>query len=307
MRGFDVCIVMVSLSIAGSPAVAQQPAPAKPAPVQRPAPSRPRPAPAPQAAGMTNADVVKMVKAGLGESVIVLSIRQAPKRSFTLSADALVELKSAGVSDSIIRVMLDPTSTAAAAEAPSAPAPSAATPSAATTVAAGSGASVEDKGPAPSRPGSTQPGIYLEIDGKVTMISSSVVTKGKPGGVVKNAATLGLKGVDIKSMIDGSKSEIRTKATSPAFLFRGDLFKPNDYALVSVEAKEDRRELKTGKVGLFGRVKSEVDKNDMVAVKLSKMEDGLWRVVPEKAMTTGEYAFVVATALPERVWSFGID
>jgi hypothetical protein len=75
-------------------------------PPARPAARVPTP---PVAAGLTNADVVKMTKAGLNESLIIASIRNAEKRAFSLNADGLVELKAAGVSDNVVLVMLDPT------------------------------------------------------------------------------------------------------------------------------------------------------------------------------------------------------
>jgi hypothetical protein len=154
---------------------------------------------------------------------------------------------------------------------------------------------------------SRESGIYIEIESKLVTISSTVIDKGSPSGVMANAASLGFKGVDIKSKIAGAQSELRIRSANPEFLFRGDSFKPNEYALVKMETKDERRELKTGKVGMFGRVKSEMDKDAMIKTRFSKVEDGLWRVSPEKALKAGEYAFVLATAVPERVWSFGIE
>ncbi len=65
--------------------------------------------------------------------------------------------------------------------------------------------------------------------------------------------------------------------------------------------KEDGRELKTGKVGLLGRTKSQMDKDALVKLRSEKVEDSLWRVVPEETVKASEYAFVVSAALPERV------
>ena len=161
---------------------------------------------------------------------------------------------------------------------------------------------------AQSPPSTTEPGIYAEIEGATTMISSTVVDKASPGGVMSNAASFGFKGIDIKATIAGSKSTMRlTAAKHSEFVFRGDSFKPNEYALVKLETKDDRRELKTGKVGMFGRTKSEVDKDAMVKVTFTKVEENLWKVAPAGALQPGEYAFVLSTALPERVWSFGVE
>lgn len=68
---------------------------------------------------LTNDGVVKMVKAGLPEAVIVQKIRSSEKK-FDTSTDALVKLKSNGVPDRVIEAMMG----APAAAAPSAAAPS---------------------------------------------------------------------------------------------------------------------------------------------------------------------------------------
>ena len=67
-----------------------------------------KPAPAPASTAMTNADVVKLVKAGLGDDIIVSAIRSSKERKFKLDADGLVQLKSDGVPDRVIAVMLNP-------------------------------------------------------------------------------------------------------------------------------------------------------------------------------------------------------
>ena len=53
----------------------------------------------------TNADVIKMAKAGLDDSTIVLAIQQHPAQ-YDTSADALVDLKTQGVSQAVINAML---------------------------------------------------------------------------------------------------------------------------------------------------------------------------------------------------------
>lgn len=53
---------------------------------------------------MTNESIVKMVKAGLSQSVIVESIQQRPG-TYALSPEDLIALKTAGVSDGVITAM----------------------------------------------------------------------------------------------------------------------------------------------------------------------------------------------------------
>lgn len=75
---------------------------------------------------LTNDGVVKMVKAGLPESVIIQKIRTS-ERKFDTSTDALIKLKGAGVPDKIIEAMMAPAGPATAAAPPSPPAASKAT------------------------------------------------------------------------------------------------------------------------------------------------------------------------------------
>jgi hypothetical protein len=64
----------------------------------------PRQAQVPPAA-LTNADVIKMVRAGLPESTIVAAIGASPT-SFDISPDGLIAVKSAGVAQAVMEAMI---------------------------------------------------------------------------------------------------------------------------------------------------------------------------------------------------------
>ena len=75
---------------------------------QNPQPNRPGNPPSQrgtQPGGITNADVIKMVKAGLPDSAIVASIQSGQPR-FDLSPDGLLALHQAGVSQHVLDVMM---------------------------------------------------------------------------------------------------------------------------------------------------------------------------------------------------------
>jgi outer membrane lipoprotein SlyB len=57
------------------------------------------------AAPMTNDDVIKMVKGGLGEATVIQAI-DAAEAGFDTSPDGLVRLKQGGVSDAVIQKIL---------------------------------------------------------------------------------------------------------------------------------------------------------------------------------------------------------
>lgn len=72
---------------------------------------------------MTNADILKLVAAGLSESVIITSIRQAPIKDFDLTVTGLIALKKAHVSEGVIAAMQEKATPIASAPAPGSPAP----------------------------------------------------------------------------------------------------------------------------------------------------------------------------------------
>lgn len=55
---------------------------------------------------LTNDDIAKMARAGLSTSIIITTVETAPAVAFDVSPAGLIELKSAGVEDSIIEAML---------------------------------------------------------------------------------------------------------------------------------------------------------------------------------------------------------
>jgi outer membrane lipoprotein SlyB len=75
------------------------------------------------AAPMTNDDVIKMVKGGLGEATVIQAINAA-EAGFDTSPDGLVKLKQGGVNDTVIqRIIARKSAAPAAATAAAQPAP----------------------------------------------------------------------------------------------------------------------------------------------------------------------------------------
>ena len=56
---------------------------------------------------LTNPDVIELAKLGLGDSVVIAKIRQAPAVQFDLETNDLAALKKAGVSGAAIAAMLE--------------------------------------------------------------------------------------------------------------------------------------------------------------------------------------------------------
>jgi hypothetical protein len=56
---------------------------------------------------LTNDDVVKMAKAGLGDDLVISKIRSS-QCAFNLETDAIIALKEVGVSNAILGEMMQP-------------------------------------------------------------------------------------------------------------------------------------------------------------------------------------------------------
>ncbi len=112
--------VLLSIAALGAAALAQNP------PASAPAAAPKRPAASKPAAASPVDSVIQLVKSGMSEDLIIKSLKKTNK-AVDLSPADMVKLQQAGVSDNVIGVMLDPTSTpapaAAAAPPPPAPAP----------------------------------------------------------------------------------------------------------------------------------------------------------------------------------------
>jgi curli biogenesis system outer membrane secretion channel CsgG len=125
-------LLLVSLSalplLAQTPAAPVTPKPSAIAPAK---PAAPKPAvtppsapkrPAAAAAGTTMDTIIELVKGGMSETMIIQTLRREGK-VFTFSALDALKLQKAGVSENILRVMLDPKSAVAAEAPPPPPAP----------------------------------------------------------------------------------------------------------------------------------------------------------------------------------------
>ena len=65
-----------------------------------------KPAAASKTSALTNKSVIDLQKAGLGDDIILTKIAQS-KCAFDLSTDALIDLKSKGVSADVIKAMMN--------------------------------------------------------------------------------------------------------------------------------------------------------------------------------------------------------
>ncbi|MGC1870038.1 MAG: hypothetical protein WA700_03680 [Acidobacteriaceae bacterium] len=207
----------------------------------------------------TNDSVIKMVKAGMSDSIVISSINSQPAH-FSLSANDLIALKQAGVSDAVMAAMI-------AKNAPAAP-------------------------PAPNTNTSEYPmdiGVYYGSKGVYTNLQAEVVNT-KTGGFMKSLATDGIVKGDINGHINGEHSP--TSLTTPLdFLIvvrDGDA--PAEYQLLHLHAKSKYREFRSVTGGVFhSSTGASRDLIDFQSVKVAPLTYKITLTVP---LAPGEYGFL---------------
>ena len=286
---------------------------------------------APAPAGLKVSDVQEMVKGGLSEDLVIAALRKE-NHAFELSGMQMVQMKKDGISDNIIKVMLDPkASVSAAVPASSAMGivpgmittakPSGATPSAGT---------IDDAAHLNDPAAKHDSGIYLFSSGannqNVMTPLERAATAGTKTGVLGAAFTYGIVKGKTKAVVPGPRASIRSNETKPVFYFyfedksaalgksRGfgeqTVSNPNQFSLVRFDQKKDTREVVTGTIG-FASASTGSEAKENVAFKSERMSPGVYKVMPDADMKPGEYAFISASATGAAgaadIFDFGVN
>jgi hypothetical protein len=273
-----VMFFVLTVSIFSHQGVSQQVTQAKKAAAAQPQPST----------ELTVDQVIKLVQSGLSENLIIAKIRQNGK-VFNLTTDEMIQLQTAKVSENIIGVMMDPQAQ---------PAPPAPTPVR------------EPESEKPTR----EPGFYVSVEGKEVLLDPSVVTGSKVGmmGVI---VTGGFGKVKEKAVVRGAKSNARVSApTEFVFVAGNGLTHPNELSIVKFSIEKGSRVFQVGEVGMFTGAKTGISDKDTIPFKAEKIGPGTFKLVLDKPLEPGEYAFmcgsllqVSATGTTGKIWDFGID
>lgn len=281
-----IAIVLVASGI-GISVSAQQPKPANKttAPVKPAGP-----------AAMTNADVIKMVKAGLSDSLVIAGIKQAEKRAFAFNADSLIELKTAGVSENVIRIMLDPSAAPEPVPAPPAAKPAAPEPAPAAVLDASPVAEI---------------GVYYR-NGDLWADLLPEVVNWKTGGVLKRLATAGIIKGDVNGLINGPSSKTVLRPPIQVLIYTAEGTAITEYQLLKLRQKGGTREFRTITGGVMHSEGGAT--RDLIPFESNKIAARTYALVLP-SLTTGEYGILSpgsaasssASAQLGKIYSFRIQ
>ena len=183
---------------------------------------------------LTNDAVVRMVKAGLGDDLIVQTIGTQPGQ-FTTDADALVELKQAGVSDRIISAMVNRGRIRLTPESPIV------------------------------LPEVNEIGVYYKDNqGRWQFIEPEIVHI-KSGGFLKSTATHGIIKEDRNGHVDGRESKLLLPRPVEFLIYTPDGVDASEYELLKLRLSSDHREFRIFTGGVIHS--SDAGDRDKVPIK----------------------------------------
>ena len=218
--------------------------------------------------GLTNADIIKMQSAGLSESVILSSVNSQPA-AYDTSADGLVALKKAGVSDAIVSAMI--TRNAAMKSG----------------VATATGTTPPAAAPPP---GVDDVGVYYQGSDKTWHAIPAEVVNTKSGGVMKRLATDGIVKGDVNGHVEGASSATKLTTANNILIRMAEGFEPTDYVLVKLHKNSNNREFRTQTGGVFHS--SAGATKDMVAFTSQKLAPHVYQLSFTSPLGPGEYGIV---------------
>jgi hypothetical protein len=221
---------------------------------------------------LTNSAIIRMVKSGLSETVILSVVNQQPG-SYSTKVDDLIILKEAGVPDKVVAAML------AKASGGTAPAAStAASASTSTTPAAGA----------------MEIGVYFKKGESWEEVLPEVVNW-KTGGTIKNLASVGVVKKDLNGNIAGPSSRNSVKSPMEFLIVASEGVAITEYQLIRLRINKDYREFRTVTGGVFNQQSGAM--RDLVPFEGKKVGPRTFSVVLPSNLGSGQYGFLSPGAM----------
>ncbi len=246
---------------------------------------------------LTIEDVVKLSQTGLSEDLILTKIKKNGK-AFDLSTDELLELKKVGVSDNVIKFLLDPTQ-------PYTPVSSA--PAAGPVISAEKSTAPVKEYPADELASKVplEPGLYYFRGAVPIKIDIKILLGAKQGA---GLGKLMMKKGKVSAYLAGVASKTRISDSQRTFYMRLPEGKGmEEIALFVMDVKQDRRETDMGAAGPKQELRAAIKQFESLEVSphLFRINTG--------TLSKGEYLFFLigspepAKGSQGKGYDFGID
>lgn len=259
---------------------------------------------------LTNADVVMLLDAGLGDEAVIAKI-ETTDGDYDTDTSTLLQLRQNGVSSAVIAAMVK-RSTAAP--------------------------EMSDSSADPLAP--HFPGLYLlddwSTDRRMWKIDPTSSTQTKTGGILGYALTGGIASASVKAVIPGEAARFTAPKAKPVFYvyfdtltggasgtfstgFGASIQSPNEFSLVKLTEKKGRREARIGSMNIAGAKAGVMDK-DQVPFTYEQIAPGVYKITTDVPLEPGQYGFIFAVGggvgpglagsagtAGARVFAFGIE
>jgi len=256
---------------------------------------------------LSNESIIQLTKSGLGSAIIIARI-QSSKNKFDLSSNELMRLKDANVPDDVIAAMLQ-----------------AALSSIASGVQTSVVAPVVDLND-PNAPHDA--GIWLvktasDSVNQMIQLEPSVFTGVKATGMGWALLTYGITKIKAKGVLRGSSARMQIENHRPTFFFYFEVTNsglsnsswewfssatsPNEFALVEMDTKNDRREAVLYAASVFTSHTGPENKK-LIPFDFEKIAPGVYKVTEREDLPPGEYMFYYGRVDTKiiKVFDFGI-
>lgn len=232
---------------------------------------------------ITNQSVIDMKEMGFSDEVIVTKIKTS-ETNFDTSLAAMKQLKEKGISDAIIMEIMN--------------------------------SSNKEEADEEANEVDFKTGIYINKDGEATKLLPTVFS-GTKTNTLGAAFSYGIASAKIKSIMNNAHSTNIIAEAQPAFWFyfaRQDnndfnvgasnwwfasASSPNEFSLVKLTVKKNKRELITGKVNAYSGSSLGVEDKYSIPFDIEIIDDYTYKVVPKEPLENGEYCFFYQGTIPQ--------
>ena len=218
---------------------------------------------------MNNDAVIKMIKGGLSDDLVITAVSSKPG-NYDTTTDGILALKSAGVSDKVIGTLIVKASGASGPEA---------APPAAANIAP------------PLPPGIDEIGVYYkDKEGNWVSLTSEVVNF-KTGGFMKSLATDGIVKGDINGHIQGEHGKVTMTFPVKIAVYMPQGTEITEYQLLRLRPSGGHsREFRSVTGGVFHA--SGGARRDLIAFDSTKIAPHIYEITLKQESGKGEYGLL---------------
>jgi hypothetical protein len=229
---------------------------------------------------MTNDSVLKLLKAGLSEDLVVTTINSSPGK-YDTSANALIALKKAGAGDKTVAALILKASGAT---------------SPAVTATATAAGTADVPAPISLAPGTLPNGVdsvgvyYLDKTGSHWQEVPAEVVNFKKEGALKHLASAGVLKGEMTGLVGGNRGPLTLKLPAQFILYVPEGRAPGEYQLIHLHANADSREFRAANGGIVHDAGGAL--RDVLDYTPKKIAPRVYLIEMNEDFERGEYGFL---------------